>query len=277
MRARIVWLELSLILLTLTFAELGEVLRELRTDVVLDWFVSLAPLIWINVSVVVLYAFVRLYRRPDLASLPAGAARPRTSAFLLPNFRALRGGGGGFRRIWAGAAVAYALVYMFLQGMLVVDLSGSIEPIFTPLESAVGYGPGIAWAPTSSIGVQIRPYSVAAAVVLSFLSGLVVALSLRLVTASRRTVTALPGPLLGFAVMCPACVGAPVSGLFLAYAAPFAAMGGLGSASAFSRMLVFSTALLIFTLVLLWIVISLLSNLSASGLRVEATERPPMD
>src|SRR5438093_8753252 len=54
MRARVVWLEMSLILVALTFAELGEVLRELRTDVVLDWFVSLAPLIWINASAVVL-------------------------------------------------------------------------------------------------------------------------------------------------------------------------------------------------------------------------------
>jgi len=44
MRTRIVWLELSLILMVLSFAEFGEVLREIRTDVVLDWFVSLAPL-----------------------------------------------------------------------------------------------------------------------------------------------------------------------------------------------------------------------------------------
>ena len=32
MRARVVWLEISLILVALAFAELGEVLRELRTE-----------------------------------------------------------------------------------------------------------------------------------------------------------------------------------------------------------------------------------------------------
>src|SRR5256885_5015010 len=100
MRTRIVWLELSLILLALTFAELGEVLRELRTDVVLDWFVSLAPLIWINVSILFLYAFVRLYRSPDLAPPDVGSSRRRVWAFIIPNFRALRACGRTFRRIW---------------------------------------------------------------------------------------------------------------------------------------------------------------------------------
>src|SRR6266568_9601014 len=50
MRARVVWLEVSLLLAALTFVELGEVLRELRTDIVLDWFISLAPLIWIGAT-----------------------------------------------------------------------------------------------------------------------------------------------------------------------------------------------------------------------------------
>jgi hypothetical protein len=173
-----------------------------------------------------------------------------------------------FRRIWALSAGVYALAYMFLQGILVADPSGSIEPIFTDLESPIGYGPGIAWAPTSTFGVQIRPYSIAAAVVLSLLSGLVVALSLQVVISRRRAATALPAPLLGLAVMCPACVGAPLSGLFLAYLAPAAGMGGMGAASAFSRMLVISTTLLITTLLLLWIVISVLS-------RVGLETRPP--
>jgi len=51
-----------------------------------------------------------------------------------------------------------------------------------------------------------------------------------------------------------------VSGLFLAYVAPIAFMGGIGSASAFSRLLGFSTFLLIATLVLLWSVISFITN-----------------
>ena len=260
MRVRIVWLEISLILLALAFAEVGEILRELRTDVVLDWFVSIAPLIWINVSIVVLYAFFRLYLNPDLAPTTAGPVRPRASPFLLPNFRILRARGKRFRRTWGIASAAYAIGYGLLQGIIVVDLSGSLQPVFVVIESAVGYGPGIAWAPTATLGVQLRPYSVAAAVALSLLSGLVVALALQVVTKTQRAVQALPSPLFGFAVMCPACAGGPVSGLFLAYVAPIAFMGGMGSASAFSRLLGFSTVLLIVTLVVLWTVISFLSN-----------------
>ena len=259
MRARIVWLEISLILLALAFAEAGEVLRELRTDVVLDWFVSLAPLIWINVSIVVLYAFFRTYFSPDLAP-PAGTVRTGAVLFLVPNFRSLRDRGRTFRRAWGIAAVAYALAYALLQGIIVVDFSGSLQPVFVVIESAVGYGPGIAWAPTTTFGIQLRPYSIAAAFALSLLSGLVFALAFQVVAMGRRTGRTLPGPLLGLAVMCPACAGGPVSGLFLAYVAPIAFMGGMGSASAFSRLLGFSTVLLVVTLVLLWTVISFITN-----------------
>ena len=261
MRTRIVWLELSLILLALTFAEVGEVLRELRTDVVLDWFVSLAPLIWINVSIVVLYSFFRLYFSPVLApTATIGTVRARAIPFLVPEFRILRAGGKSFRRAWGVATLAYAIAYALLQGIFVVDLSGSLQPVFVVIESAVGYGPGIAWAPTTTFGIQLRPYSIAAAFALSLLSGLVFALAFQVVATGRRTGRTLPGPLLGLAVMCPACAGGPVSGLFLAYVAPIAFMGGMGSASAFSRLLGFSTVLLVVTLVLLWTVISFIAN-----------------
>src|SRR5438552_4815527 len=237
MRTRVVWLELSLILLTLTFAELGEVLRELRTDVVLDWFVSLAPLIWINVSIVVLYSFFRLYFSPELApTTTTGTVRARAIPFLVPDFRILRTGAKSFRRAWGVATLAYAVAYALLQGIFVVDLSGSLQPVFVVIESAVGYGPGIAWAPTTTFGIQLRPYSVAAAVALSILSGLVFALAFRVIRRRQRVARAFPGPLLGFAEMCPACAGGPVSGLFLAYIAPIAPMGGLGPPSASRRL-----------------------------------------
>jgi len=264
MRTRVVWLELSLILLALTFAELGEVLRELRTDVVFDWFVSLAPLIWINVSILVLYAFFRLYFSPSVVHPTTERARAGAIPFLVPNFHILRTGANSFRRAWGIASVAYAVAYALLQGIFVVDLSGSLQPVFAVIESAVGYGPGIAWAPTTTFGVQLRPYSVAAAVALSVLSGLVFALAFQVVTRSHRAVKALPSPLLGFAVVCPACAGGPLSGLFLAYVAPIAFMGGFGSASAFSRLLVFATLLLVVTLVVLWIVIAFISNVMLS-------------
>jgi len=259
MRARIIWLEISLILLALAFAEAGEVLRELRTDVVLDWFISLAPQIWINISIVVLYAFFRIYFSPDLAPT-AGTVRTGAVLFLVPNFRSLRDRGRTFRKAWGIGAVAYAVAYALLQGIVVVDFSGSLQPVFVVIESAVGYGPGIAWAPTTTFGIQLRPYSIAAAFALSLLSGLVFALAFQVVATGRRTGRTLPGPLLGLAVMCPACAGGPVSGLFLAYVAPIAFMGGMGSASAFSRLLGFSTVLLVVTLVLLWTVISFITN-----------------
>src|SRR5438309_3974335 len=265
MRTRIVWLELSLILMALSFAEFGEVLREIRTDVVLDWFVSLAPLIWIDASVLVLYAFFRLYFSPDLVPPKTGPAMRRASAFLVPNIRVLRARGRNVRKVWAISALVYAVAYALLQGIFVVDLSGSLQPLFVVIESAVGYGPGIAWAPTTTFGVQLRPYSVAAAIALSLLSGLVFALAFQVVTRSRRATRALPAPLLGFAVMCPACASGPLAGLFLAYVAPIAFMGGMGSASAFSLLLGFSTVLLLVTLTLLWILISFLSNVLPSG------------
>src|SRR5438445_1649803 len=260
MRSRIIWLELSILLLALLFAEFGEVLREIRTDVVLDWFITLAPLIWIDVSIVVLYAFFRLYFTPELVPPRTSAAMKRVSAFLVPNTRVLRGGT-RLRKVWAISAVVYAVTYAFLQGIFVVDLSGSLSPVFVVIESAIGYGPGIAWAPTTTFGIQLRPYSVAAAASLSLLSGLVFALAFQVInTTGQRGARALPGPLLGFAVMCPACASGPVSGLFLAYVTPIAFMGGMGSASAFSRLLGASTLLRFLTLVLTWTMISFFTN-----------------
>jgi len=244
MRSRIIWLELSILLLALLFAEFGEVLREIRTDVVLDWFVTLAPLIWIDASIVVLYAFFRLYLTPELVPPRTSAAMKRVSAFLVPNTRVLRGGT-RLRKVWAISAVAYAVTYAFLQGVFVVDLSGSLSPVFVVIESAIGYGPGIAWAPTTTFGIQLRPYSLAFQVIR---------------TTGQRAARGLPGPLLGFAVMCPACASGPVSGLFLAYVTPIAFMGEMGSASAFSRLLGASTLLLIVTLVLSWTMICFFTN-----------------
>src|SRR6266545_2034261 len=156
MGRRVLSIELPLLLLTLVVAELGEVVRELRTDVVLDWFVSLAPLIWIDASILAVYAFVRLYRSPNLAP-SEGRPASRTRNLFVPDLRFLHESAGGSRRWWAAAALAYALVYVILQGMIVVDLSGTIEPGSAVIESPVGYGPGLVWAPTSTFGVVLRP------------------------------------------------------------------------------------------------------------------------
>ena len=260
MRGRILGVELSILLAALVFSEIGVVLRELRTDRILDWFVSLVPLIWINLSVLFLYAFVRLYFGPVPDTPTSDTLWARAIPLLFPNFEIVRARGRRFRRVWLAGSLAYAVVYGFLQGIIVVDPSGSLQPVFVVIESAIGYGPGIAWAPTTTFGLQLRPYSLAAASVLSLFSGLVVALAIQVVSRGHRAARAFPGPLLGLAVMCPACASGPVSGLFLAYVAPIAFMGGIGSASAFSRLLGFSTFLLIATLVLLWSVIAFITN-----------------
>src|SRR5207245_9169656 len=90
MRSRIIWLELSILLLALLFAEFGEVLREIRTDVVNDWFITLAPEIWIDDSIVVLYAFFRLYFTQELVPTTPTAAMKRERAILVPKPRVPR-------------------------------------------------------------------------------------------------------------------------------------------------------------------------------------------
>src|SRR5436309_3486876 len=247
------------IMLLLRCSETSFPLLSLRTGM-RSRIIWLAPLIWIDASIVVLYAFFRLYFTPELVPPRTSAAMKRVSAFLVPNTRVLRGGT-RLRKVWVISAVVYAATYAFLQGVFVLDLSGSLSPVFVVIESAIGYGPGIAWASTSTFGIQLRPYSVAAAASLSLLSGLVFALAFQVIsTTGQRAARALPGPLLGFAVMCPACASGPVSGLFLAYVTPIAFMGGMGSASAFSRLLGASTLLLIVTLVLSWTMICFFTN-----------------
>src|SRR5439155_2033896 len=110
-------------------------------------------------------------------------------------FQVIRARGKRFRRVWFIGALAYALAYAFLQGILVVDPSGSLQPVFVVIESAIGYGPGIAWAPTTTFGVQLRPYSLAAAVVLSLFSGLVVDLSIQVDSRGQQVVRGLHSPL----------------------------------------------------------------------------------
>src|SRR5256885_2426343 len=149
MRSRIIWLELSILLLALLFAEFGEVLREIRTDVVLDWFVTLAPLIWIDASIVVLYAFFRLYFTPELVPPRTSGAMKRVSAFLVPNTRFFLDCS-GLRKVLAFSVVVYVVTYAFLQGGSGVGFAGWLSPVFVVIERVVGYGPGIAWAPTTT-------------------------------------------------------------------------------------------------------------------------------
>src|SRR5207247_10833552 len=115
--------------------------------------------------------------------------RRPVESFVVPILRSLRARPNRMRRVWAIASVAYAVAFGYLQGIFVVDFSGSLQPVSVVIESAIGYGPGIAWAPTTTFGVQLRPYSVAAALTLSLLSGLVFAFPFQVVTTTKRATT----------------------------------------------------------------------------------------
>src|SRR5881396_392889 len=152
MRSRIIWLELSILLLTLLFAEFGEVLREIRTDVVLDWFITLAPLIWIDASIVVLYAFFRLYFTPELVPPRTSAAMKRVSAFLVPNTRVLRGGT-RLRKVWAISAVVGVRRHRKRHRLRSWDRLGPNDHLRHPAEALFGRGRRVAVA---SIGTRVR-------------------------------------------------------------------------------------------------------------------------
>lgn len=48
---RLIWLEVSALLLALILLEMGVVMLELRTAIIADWFVSLAPVFSITLAV----------------------------------------------------------------------------------------------------------------------------------------------------------------------------------------------------------------------------------
>lgn len=252
-------MEAAAVVVGLTLVELAALLLELRTAVILDWFVSLAPLIWINGSVLFGYALLR-----GVASPPQDDS-PGRWRLLQPDLSRVRGilSRPRFRGLAIGVGVAYGIAFAILQGLLTVDLSGSIQPFFTVLRSPVGYGPGIAWAPTGGLGIVLRPYTLAAAVSLALLSGVVLALFAFLLGRGRGALAALPGPVAGLAVMCPACLATPATGLFLAYLAPAATLVGLGTVPLYTLSLAVATVLLLLSLLVLWMTMAWLSRLLA--------------
>ncbi len=261
MWSRIAWTESAAVVGALVLLEMGVLLVEIQSAIILDWFITLAPLIWINASVLVLYAFFRqLAGSSELPSTPR--KRGKTWELFRTEFATIRGAlrTRAFKLLWLGFGLVYAVIYMLFQGILVVDLSGRLEPLFVTLQSPLGYGPALTWAPTHSFGLLLRPYTVMAAAALSLLSGIVLSLLVFSIAKGRRSLRALPGPLAGLGVMCPACFASPATGLFLAYLAPAATLAGLGTLPLFSMTLAVSTILLIVSLIVLWMTIAWLSR-----------------
>ncbi len=261
---RLLWLEAATLLLGLILVEASVMLMELRRAIILDWFVTIVPLIWLNVSILFVFLFVRLgFGSAGQTRSESGEPEGRAGKLLSPDPRSLQSASRRpwFKPWWAGIALGYGLVYMFLQGTLVVDPSGHLVPVISVFESPIGYGPGLAWAPTTTFGLLLRPYTLAATVALSLFSGLVLTLLLVFLSAGREAMKAVPGPLAGLGVICPTCIGTPATGLFLAYVTPAVAFVGLGPASLFSVTLAISTGILMGTLLLLWVTASWLTRL----------------
>ncbi|MFQ5839022.1 MAG: hypothetical protein ACE5HJ_09640, partial [Thermoplasmata archaeon] len=263
-QSRLLRLEMAAILVALIVVETGAILLELRSAIILDWFIALVPLVWLNLSLLFVYAFLRqLYGTRVGSRASSQASENRMRRLFRPDFQALQAAVKRpfMRLLWVGSGFAYGLIYMYLQGILVVDPAGDLVPVISILESPIGYGPALAWAPTTTFGLLLRPYTFAAAVALSLFSGLVLTLFVAVISASREAIRALPGPLAGFGVMCPACVASPATGLFLAYLTPAVTLAGLASTSVFSLTLAVSTLLLITTFLLLWMTTSWLSRI----------------
>lgn len=264
MSARGVLWEAIALLLAVILVEMGLVLLELRTAIVEDWFVTLAPLLWLNASILVLFVFFRQLGSHEVSSAdPRGPETGRLGPILRPRFGAIRRAlrPTSMRISVLLIALGYGLLYAFLQGIIVLTPSAlaPLGPLI--LESPLGYGPALVWAPTPAFGILLRPYTVAAAVTLAILSSVVLALFLRIATRDRPTLASLTGPLAGLAVICPACFATPAAGLFVAYLAPAVTLAGLGTSAAFAFSLGLATALLLASLLLLWATAAWLSRL----------------
>jgi hypothetical protein len=260
---RWIWWEATALLLALLLIEMGLIMLELRTAIVQDWFVTLAPLVWINASVLVLFAFFRQLGAGDPDVRVGAREGGRWGRAFHPRF-------GTLRRVLRQRptriavvliAVGYGVLYAILQGILVLspNLVAPLGPLI--IESPLGYGPALVWAPTQAFGLLLRPYTVAGAVALAVLSGVVLAVFVRIAGRERPALASLTGPLAGLAVLCPACFATPVAGLLVAYLAPAVTIVGLGTGAAFAFSLGLATALLLASLFLLWATTAWLSRL----------------
>ena len=249
-------LEITLIVLLLLYFELLGLMRDLTTSLIYDWLPTLAPLVWINISIPFIYVFLR-----NLIISNSAANAGRLARLFSPNFGNLRTLAQNtiFRRLWVVLSIIYFAAYGYLQGMIVIDINGGLEPRFLIVESSVGYGPVLVWAPANFFGVVLRPYILSAALALSLVGGFLMAAFISLLASKQKIATALPGPLAGLAVLCPTCLTSPAMGLILAYIAPTAAVLGIGTAF-FNLILTLSTTLLVATLLMQWIALSIISR-----------------
>ena len=265
-------IDIHILLFIMLTLEATSLLAEIQNGVIVyDWFVAVTPFLWINVSVLFLYILLRGFLMGNSYPLSTGLAR-----YMKPNFLNLRQIL-KIRRIkllWLLFSLVYFLFYSSLQGMLVIDLSGRIEPRFIIVGGSAGYGPVIVWAPTEYFGFVLRPYLTSAALAIAIPSGLILAIFFTSLLSFKSAFRVLPAPLAGFAVLCPTCLTSPASAFVSALVSSLASTAGLAFSSLFSAILLVSTTLLIASLILIWMSISILSRIPVAGRVWYGAERP---
>lgn len=245
---------LYLTVLVLLF-QVYSVARDFAIGAILDPWLALFPLVWVDLALVVLLLLAHGFLLRSRRAAPAG-----WKSWLVPDFRSLASAlRPGPLRLWiVGASTIYLILLLFLQGVLVVDPSGAILPEGTEYPYAdvfggpVGWGPKLIWAPNPYFGVLLRPYTVASATLLAVLGGLGLGIVAHGWGRDRGLrVRNLTGTLSGAMVVCPACAASPLSAFLFSSFMAGAAGGAAGST--LGPFLALTTTLLIASVVAMWI------------------------
>ena len=252
-------IDLVIILFILFLWEWNGILNELRYSIITDWTVILAPLLWINISIPFAYYLLKRLLIPETKTY---IRTGRLANYLHPDFTNLRRvlSLGRVKALWGVIFLAYFISYAYLQGIIVIDPLGRLEPRWLVFSGTVGYGPVVVWSPGGFVGLVLRPYLLSAAFAISLGSSLALTLFILLLISRRGVRKVMPAPFTGFAVLCPSCFTSPAAAVITA---SFSAVSPILTAPIplFQTLLLISTTLLIISLILIWIAISLLSRI----------------
>jgi len=256
--------DVMILLSILLILELYGLILEMRTAIIYDWLVVLAPFVWINFSALYLYYLFRELTTSRSSQAPVGR---RWYIYFRPDFTNLRRviRNRRVKLMWFFFSSAYFLLYSYLQGVLAINPSGGMETRFLIVYGSVGYGPAVVWVPIEYFGIVMRPYLTLAALAISISSGLIITLFILLLLGKRRVLNMFPASLMGFTVLCPTCLTSPVSAFLIAFTAGLASTAGFAFSSLFAAVLAVSTILLVVSLILIWMSISVLSKVPVSG------------
>jgi len=233
------------------------ILIDLSNTYIYDWIPILLPLLWINVSIIAIYSFFR-----SLVEGRTPTSRGRYSRLLNPDFKNLKFlfRNKGFKALFIGIAIAYFIIYAYLQGMITLDFSGGITPRVSVLPTIFGYGPVVIIAPTNYIEIFISPYIFTAALAISILSATVISMTISTLASFERVKKVLPTPIIGFAVVCPTCVLSPATAILTSLFSIGSSIIAV-SIPTYTLLFTVSTILLLLTLIMLWVSISMMSRI----------------